>query len=123
MLLRQHLLSDERVAVILEAAQPPSLASLIVDAYGLSEPERVVTQLVAQGLSASAIANRLYLSQYTVQDHLTSIFDKTGVRSRGELVAHLFFNHHSPRQASGIPIAPSGWFDPSATRDRATGEN
>jgi hypothetical protein len=34
-----------------------------------------------------------------------------------------FFNHHSPRRASGIPIAPSGWFDASATTDRATGEN
>jgi DNA-binding CsgD family transcriptional regulator len=102
---------DERVAVILEAAHQPSLASLIVDAYGLTDPERSVTQLVAQGFSTSEIAGRLYLSQYTVQDHLKSIFDKTGVRSRGELVAHLFFNHHGPRLTSGIPIAPSGWFD------------
>jgi hypothetical protein len=78
----------------------------------------VPRELVLGAIARRRPRDRLYLSQYTVQDHLTSIFDKTGVRRRGELVAHLFFNHHSPRQASGIPIAPSGWFDASATRAR-----
>ena len=113
---------DERVVVILEAAHQPSLASLIVDAYGLTEPERQVTQFVAQGLSTSEIANRLHLSQYTVQDHLKSIFDKTGVRTRGELVAHLFFNHHGPRLTNGIPIAPSAGSTPSGLQTQIADE-
>ena len=79
--------------MILEAPRAPELAPLIADAYGLTDRERAVTQLVAQGLSTNEIGARLFLSPYTVQDHLKSIFEKTGVGSRGELVARLFFDH------------------------------
>ena len=84
------------VAVLMEEAQPPELAPLIADAYGLTDRERRVTELVAKGLSTTDIGQRLHLSAYTVQDHLKSIFDKTGAGSRGELVARLFFDHYAP---------------------------
>jgi Bacterial regulatory proteins, luxR family len=67
-------------------------------------------KLVAQGLSTSEIAARLYFSPYTVQDHLKSIFAKVGVGTRGELVARLFFDHYAPRLASGAPVGSDGWF-------------
>ena len=86
-----------RVAVLLEAARPAELAPLIADAYGLTKRERLVTELVAQGFSTSEIAARLHLSAYTVQDHLKSIFEKSGTGSRGGLVARLFFDHYAPR--------------------------
>ena len=85
------------VAVLMEGARPPELAPLIADAYGLTDRERRVTELVAQGLPTADIGQRLHLSAYTVQDHLKSIFDKTGTGSRGELVARLFFDHYAPR--------------------------
>ena len=43
-----------RVAILLEAARPPELAPLIADAYGFTERERLVTELVAQGYSTTA---------------------------------------------------------------------
>ncbi|MGH2985171.1 MAG: helix-turn-helix transcriptional regulator [Solirubrobacterales bacterium] len=88
---------EARSVVILEPARTPELAPLIADAYGLTERERVVTQLVAHGLGTSAIAARLHLSPWTVQDHLKAIFEKTGTGTRGELVARLFFEHYAPR--------------------------
>ena len=87
------------VVVVLEPVRPTELAPLIADAYGLTARERAITQLVTQGFSTAAISERLFLSQWTVQDHLKSIFEKTGVGTRGELVARLFFEHHLPRLA------------------------
>jgi DNA-binding NarL/FixJ family response regulator len=89
--------ADARVAVLLEVARPPELASLIVEAYGFTERERLVTELVAQGLPTNEIAGRLHVSAYTVQDHLKSVFEKSGTGSRGDLVARLFFGHYAPR--------------------------
>ena len=97
--------SDARVAVIVEPASTPELAPLAAAAYGLTERERAVTQLVAQGFDTSEIASRLHLSTWTVQDHLKAIFEKTGVRTRGELVARLFFDHHAPRLTAPRPPA------------------
>ena len=97
---RGSLLGDgpgSRVAILLEAARPPELAPLIADAYGFTERERLVTELVARGFPTSEIAGRLHLSAYTVQDHLKSIFEKSGTGSRGDLVARLFFDHYAPR--------------------------
>lgn len=82
-------------AVILEAARPAEMAPLIVDAYGFTDSERRVTELVAQGLSTRQIAGRLRVTAYTVQDHLKSIFAKSGTGSRGDLVATLFFDHYA----------------------------
>ena len=85
--------SAPRIAVTLEPARAPELAEVIVDAYGLTARERRVTELVAQGLPNVAIAGQLFLSPYTVQDHLKAIFEKLGVSSRGQLVAQLFVDH------------------------------
>jgi DNA-binding CsgD family transcriptional regulator len=84
-------------AVILEPARPHELAPLIADAYGLTDRERAVTQLVAEGLPTNAIGERLHISPWTVQDHLKAIFEKVGVGTRGELVARVFFEQYAPR--------------------------
>jgi len=89
--------TERRVAVIVEAAHPARITLLLMSAYGLTERERDVTQLVLQGGSTAEIAGQLFLSAHTVQQHLKSIFDKTGVRSRRDLVGKVFFVHYEPR--------------------------
>jgi len=86
-----------RVAVIVEPAHPARIAPLLMSAYGLTEREQEVTRLVLQGNSTAEIAERLVVSAHTVQQHLKSVFDKTGVRSRRDLVGKVFFAHYEPR--------------------------
>ena len=87
----------KRVAVIVEPAHPARIAPLLMSAYGLTDREQDVTRLVLQGDSTAAISERLFVSPHTVQQHLKSIFEKTGVRSRRDLVGKVFFNHYEPR--------------------------
>jgi hypothetical protein len=48
----------------------------------------------------------------TVQQHLKSIFDKAGVRTRRELTAQIFGAHYQPRIKSGDSLATDGFFSP-----------
>ena len=86
-----------RVAVIVEPAHPARIAPLLMSAYGLTAREQELTRLVLQGFSTAEIAERLVISVHTVQQHLKSVFDKTGVRSRRELVTKIFLAHYEPR--------------------------
>jgi DNA-binding CsgD family transcriptional regulator len=100
--------ADGRTAVIIQPAAPSEIVPLVALAYGLSERERQVTRLCMQGRSTKQIAQALQVSPYTVQDHLKSIFGKTGARSRGELVGQVFLEHYVPRWEE-LPGAPAGW--------------
>jgi DNA-binding CsgD family transcriptional regulator len=93
------LVSDgsRRAAVIVEPAHPARIAPLLMAAYGLSEREQDVTRLVLQGDSTAEIARRLSISAHTVQEHLKRVFERTGVRSRRELLGKVFFAYYEPR--------------------------
>ena len=80
--------------MVIEPAKASEIAPLIVDAYELTPREVDVTRALARGLTTTEIARELYLSRYTVQDHLKSVYEKTGVSSRGELVAKMFADHY-----------------------------
>src|SRR3954452_14652201 len=83
-------------ALVLEPAAGSEIAPIIVEAYELSPRERQITQLIARGIPTEDIAATLHLSRHTVRDYIKAIFEKVGVRSRGELVALPFAEHYAP---------------------------
>lgn len=58
----------------------------------LTEREREVIGLIAEGLKNRQIAERLFISHVTVTHHLSSIYSKLGVSDRLELVIYAFAN-------------------------------
>jgi DNA-binding CsgD family transcriptional regulator len=81
--------AGQQTAVVVESAQPVQMASLYLDAHGLTPAQSRVAALVLQGRSTRQIVNELHISSYTVQDHLRAVFEKFGIGSRRELVAAL----------------------------------
>jgi DNA-binding CsgD family transcriptional regulator len=80
---------DGQVAITLRAATASETFDLLCRAYALSRRERQVVALLVTGLDTRAVAQRLFISRFTVQDHLKSVFAKIGVHSRRELLAKL----------------------------------
>lgn len=111
LVLQGSLLSEDgegRVTIVVAPARPVEVAPLLVSAYGLTPRERDVLREVLHGRPTEEIAQALHLVPYTVQDHLKSIFEKTGASSQAELVARLFFEQFEPRL--GDPLAADGFF-------------
>lgn len=52
----------------------------------ITEREEQVLQLLADGLSTPEIAERLFISQKTVKNHLASIYEKIDARDRTQAV-------------------------------------
>ncbi len=71
----------------LPVAKPPAYPA------GLSAREVDVLRLVAQGLSDAVVAERLVISPRTVTTHLTSIYNKLGVKSRAA-ATRFALEHH-----------------------------
>jgi DNA-binding CsgD family transcriptional regulator len=53
--------------------------------YKLSSREEVIAQYTGQGLTNKEIAEKLGISQFTVQCHLRNIFEKVGIKRRAQL--------------------------------------
>lgn len=58
--------------------------------HALSAREKQIADYIFRGYSTKELVDTLHISAYTVQDHLKSIFAKTGVKSRRELIWLLF---------------------------------
>ncbi len=86
-----------QVAIVIEKAHPAEVAPLVFEAYALTPREQEVAQRVLAGFSTREIAKALVITEHTVQDHLKSIFTKTGVKSRRELSGRIFFDAYFPQ--------------------------
>lgn len=84
-----HIGSGQRVAVTVRPAPSPRIRTVLLHAYALTERERQVASLAADGLPTRKIATTLYISSHTVRDHLKAVFGKTRSHTRQELAARL----------------------------------
>ena len=82
--------AERSVAVVVEPTSPVALAPLLIAAYGLTARESEVTRRLLTGLARKTIASELRISLHTVNDHVKTVFDKTGASSAGQLRAQIF---------------------------------
>ena len=79
-------------SVLEEMTQTPETDPEQAKIASLTDREREVIGLIAQGLKNKQIGQRLFISETTVTHHLTSIFSKLEVSDRLELVIYAFAN-------------------------------
>ncbi len=77
------------IAVTVGAATGEQFLTTLSAWHGITPRERVVLRQLSTGLAPKQIARLLDLSVHTVNDHLKSVFGKTGAHSRHELIAAL----------------------------------
>jgi len=71
-------------------AQMPSKASR--ERTQLSQREREIIVLIAQGYKNKEIAEKMFITEQTVKNHLHNVFDKLGVSDRLELALYAIHN-------------------------------
>ncbi len=75
------------IAVTIETASPAERTEVFARALGLSDREAELLGHLVAGADTRHIAGKMFLSEHTVQDHLKSIFAKSGTRNRRTLIA------------------------------------
>ncbi len=86
-----------QTAIVIEPASRAQLEPAIVAGYALTPREAETLTLLLRGLPTKQIATTLQVTAHTANDHIKSIFDKTGANSRGELLATIFHGQYRPR--------------------------
>ncbi|MFJ8024742.1 helix-turn-helix transcriptional regulator [Streptomyces sp. NPDC096311] len=92
--------SEDGVAVVVEHASAGQMLPLLMSDYALTGREREVVRLIRRGRSTAQSAASSSVTLHTVQQHLKSVFAKTGVHSRRDLVG-LFLSGRYRRSATG----------------------
>ncbi|MBP7571319.1 MAG: response regulator transcription factor [Acidobacteria bacterium] len=72
----------------------------------LTKREREIVALVGEGLRNSAIAERLFISEATVRNHLTSILGKLELADRFDLAVYAF-RHELIPPPEAVRVAPA----------------
>ena len=87
--------------IVIGPARPEEVAWLTLAAYGLSPREEEVVELVVRGFTNRRISQTLFISEHTVQRHLSNIFEKVGVRTRKNLLKRLYLENLLPSLVEG----------------------
>jgi len=77
------------IGVVMHLAGTGRAQRPVLGLAGLTDTERTIAELVAQGLTNRQVAERVFVSRHTVDFHLRSIFRKVEVTSRIELTRHI----------------------------------
>ncbi|MFY9529258.1 MAG: response regulator transcription factor [Candidatus Acidiferrales bacterium] len=85
-------LDNRMTAEVIDAFKKSAEAGQRREKPLLSDREKEIVQLVAQGFRNREIGEKLFISEQTVKNHLHNIFDKLGVSDRLELA--LYAIHH-----------------------------
>ncbi len=85
-------LDNRMTAEVIDAFKKSAEAGARREKPLLSDREKEIVQLVAQGFRNREIGEKLFISEQTVKNHLHNIFDKLGVSDRLELA--LYAIHH-----------------------------
>jgi DNA-binding NarL/FixJ family response regulator len=102
--------SQATAAVMRQLAAPPAdvvpAASLGRECSPLSRREHEIVSLVAQGYTNKEMAQKLFISEQTVKNHLHNVFDKLGVSDRLELALYAIHKglHLQQHAGSSSPI-------------------
>lgn len=86
--LRAARMADD-IAVTIETSSPTDRLAILSRAARLTARESELVALLAEGADTRTVAGRMVVSEHTVQDHLKSIFVKTGAPNRRELLAQI----------------------------------
>jgi DNA-binding NarL/FixJ family response regulator len=85
--------------------QPNADRDRAEQADGLTDRELTIVKAVARGLSNSAIASDLWITEQTVKFHLTNIYRKLGVANRTEAARWAFTHGVVAESVSGLEQA------------------
>jgi DNA-binding CsgD family transcriptional regulator len=80
---------DRFRAFFQDAEQAPGALRIRAEFGELTAREIAVVEQVAAGLDNAEVGRRLGVSEKTVRNHLTRVFEKFGVRSRAQLIVRL----------------------------------
>jgi two-component system, NarL family, nitrate/nitrite response regulator NarL len=86
--IRQFVAADDAPPIPQPAAAPRER-----ERSPLSQREREIVALVAQGFKNKEMAEKMFISEQTVKNHLHNIFDKLGVSDRLELALYAIHNN------------------------------
>jgi DNA-binding NarL/FixJ family response regulator len=89
--IRQFVANDETPVQV--QSLPPAPPTRERERSPLSQREREIVALVAQGFKNKEMAEKMFISEQTVKNHLHNIFDKLGVSDRLELALYAIHNN------------------------------